>query len=171
MLAALGRGDQPAYFQLLLGSELHVAVRTPGWRQHAVTWSSGGLTYLPVFTSATALAVWAGRDAVTETLGYPELADGWPDRHWRLAVDPHLPIGMFLLIGDVPLGAAGVLRVPTMDDLTEPDDALGALLARASTEPASAEPAATEPAATRPATDDRATGGPSGAQGDQPRSR
>ncbi len=95
------------------------------------TFRGADRTWLAAFTSAAAMGEVAGHFRVV-TL--PELAAGWPDPHWGLAVNPGLPVCFYLEPGTVARLAVPTLRetmalapeagVPIMQKLLRPYDIL-----------------------------------------------
>ncbi len=116
LLQALTSGDVAAATTLLRGAELALPLTAaafagaepPRWP----TATAAGRTWITAYTSLEAMHI--GTDNVAEHArisSLPELAAGWPDHTWGLAIDPGLPI-------QVPLDAAGLARVaaPTLLD-------------------------------------------------------
>ncbi|WP_213451517.1 SseB family protein [Rhizomonospora bruguierae] len=117
MQIALREGDQERYFQILARTELFLPVsadalagRAPaGWG----TWSTGGRTHVLAFTSNEALdACLTEHGGAARRVPYPELAAGWPNLEWWLAVNPGLPIEGYLPAWFVAQLARGDVRLP-----------------------------------------------------------
>ena len=123
-LAALSAaGDQVTCLQLLRGAEFALPIteaaaegrELPAW----TTAPGPDRTWLLAYTSVEAMTG-ASRGAVTRArvLGFAELAAGWPDPRWGLAVDAGRPTPFFLESGTVARLAAPTL---VEDRLREPD--------------------------------------------------
>jgi hypothetical protein len=117
MRNALREGDQERYFRILAQAELYLPVsadalagRAPaGWG----TWSTGGRTHVLAFTSNEALdACLAEHGGSARQVPYHELAAGWPNLEWWLAVNPGLPIEGYLPAWFVAQLARGDVRLP-----------------------------------------------------------
>ncbi|MEO3747045.1 SseB family protein [Plantactinospora sp. B5E13] len=117
MRDALRAGDQELYFRMLARTELLLPVsadalagRAPmGWG----TWTTGGRTHVLAFTSATSLQTCLAESAGSfRRLAYPELAGGWPNPEWWLAVNPGLPIEGYLPAWFVSQLGRGDVRLP-----------------------------------------------------------
>ena len=102
MRDALRANDQELYFRLLARTDLLLPVsrrRAPGQRPAGWgTWTTGGRTHVLAFTSAAALRACLGEHAGGNRRDRPitELAVGWPNHEWWLAVNPGLPIEGYL---------------------------------------------------------------------------
>jgi hypothetical protein len=117
MRDALRAGDQEQYFRILSRTELLLPVsadalagRAPmGWG----TWTTSGRTHVLAFTSSEALqACLAEHAGSARKLPYHELAAGWPNLEWWLAVNPGLPIEGYLPAWFVAQLARGDVRLP-----------------------------------------------------------
>jgi hypothetical protein len=132
---AHARGDLATCFALLrtaalacpVSDEAAAGERPVAWP----TFSEGERTWMVAFTSPEAMGEVARHFRVV-TL--PELAAGWPDPHWGLAVNPGLPVCFYLEPGTVARLAVPTLRedmvlepdsgVPIMQKLLRPYDVL-----------------------------------------------
>ncbi|GAB3964933.1 SseB family protein [Plantactinospora veratri] len=117
MRDALRAGDQELYFRILARTDLLLPVsaealagRAPmGWG----TWTTGGRTHVLAFTSTAALRACLAENAgSTRRAAYPELAAGWPNPEWWLAVNPGLPIEGYLPAWFVSQLSRGDVRLP-----------------------------------------------------------
>ncbi|MEU1808382.1 SseB family protein [Micromonospora aurantiaca (nom. illeg.)] len=112
MRDALRAQDQQRYFRALTRVDLLLPVAngpTAGWG----TWTSGGRTHVLAFTSVAALRASLGENAgPTRRVPYPDLAAGWPNPEWWLAVDPGLPIEGYLPAWYVAQLSRGDVRLP-----------------------------------------------------------
>ncbi|WP_439428018.1 SseB family protein [Micromonospora sp. LA-10] len=112
MRDALRAQDQQQYFRVLTRVDLFLPVAgssAGGWG----TWTSGGRTHVLAFTSAAALRASLGENAGTaRRVPYPELAAGWPNPEWWLAVNPGLPIEGYLPAWYVAQLSRGDIRLP-----------------------------------------------------------
>ncbi|MEV5693188.1 SseB family protein [Micromonospora globbae] len=116
MRDALRAHDQERYFRILARTDLLLPVAQPtagqaptGWG----TWTSGGRTHVLAFTSATALRACLGESAGGHRrTPYAELAAGWPNPEWWLAVNPGLPIEGYLPAWYVAQLSRGDVRLP-----------------------------------------------------------
>ncbi|RIV36182.1 SseB family protein [Micromonospora radicis] len=117
MRDALRGNDQQLYFRILSSVELLLPISAPavvgqapvGWG----TWTTGGRTHVLAFTSAEALRACLGDHAgPTRRLGYAELAAGWPNHEWWLAVNPGLPVEGYLPAWYVSQLSRGDVRLP-----------------------------------------------------------
>ncbi|MDG4795342.1 SseB family protein [Micromonospora sp. WMMD1082] len=114
---ALRGSDQQLYFRILASIELLLPVsaqaaagRAPvGWG----TWTTGGRTHVLAFTSAEAMRACLGEHAgPSRRTGYAELAAGWPNHEWWLAVNPGLPVEGYLPAWYVSQLSRGDVRLP-----------------------------------------------------------
>ncbi|MEQ4303776.1 SseB family protein [Plantactinospora sp. B6F1] len=117
MRDALRAGDQELYFRILARTDLLLPVsaealagRAPmGWG----TWTTGGRTHVLAFTSTAALRACLAENAgSTRRAPYPDLAAGWPNPEWWLAVNPGLPIEGYLPAWFVSQLSRGDVRLP-----------------------------------------------------------
>ncbi|WP_431878692.1 SseB family protein [Micromonospora marina] len=112
MRDALRAQDQQQYFRALTRVDLLLPVAsgpTAGWG----TWTSGGRTHVLAFTSVAALRTSLGENAgPTRRVAYPDLAAGWPNPEWWLAVNPGLPIEGYLPAWYVAQLSRGDVRLP-----------------------------------------------------------
>ncbi|WP_243726278.1 SseB family protein, partial [Actinomadura rubrisoli] len=93
-------GDHTTYFELLASADLVLpatgrAVEDP---DHAElpTITIGTGTYVTVFTSPGALARTGDHPGLYRRTSFAQLASGWPDPAWQLAVNPGLPSEVLL---------------------------------------------------------------------------
>ncbi|WP_233579585.1 SseB family protein [Verrucosispora sp. FIM060022] len=114
---ALRSSDQQLYFRILSSIELllpiavsAVAGSAPvGWG----TWTTGGRTHVLAFTSVEAMRACLGEHGGSaRRTGYAELATGWPNHEWWLAVNPGLPIEGYLPAWYVTQLSRGDVRLP-----------------------------------------------------------
>ncbi|WBB65411.1 SseB family protein [Micromonospora sp. WMMD812] len=115
MRDALRAGDQELYFRILARTELLLPVSAQpssgqaGWG----TWTTGGRTHVLAFTSSAALRACLGDNAgATRRIPYAELAAGWPNPEWWLAVNPGLPVEGYLPAWFVTQLSRGDVRLP-----------------------------------------------------------
>ncbi|MFI6134175.1 SseB family protein [Micromonospora sp. NPDC051141] len=112
MRDALRAQDQQQYFRVLTHVDLVLPIAggpTAGWG----TWTSEGRTHVLAFTSVAALRASLGENAgATRLVAYPDLAAGWPNQEWWLAVNPGLPIEGYLPAWYVAQLARGDVRLP-----------------------------------------------------------
>ncbi|MBU8858402.1 MULTISPECIES: SseB family protein [unclassified Micromonospora] len=112
MRDALRAQDQQQYFRALTRVDLLLPVAsgpTAGWG----TWTSGGRTHVLAFTSVAALRASLGENGgPTRRVAYPDLAAGWPNPEWWLAVNPGLPIEGYLPSWYVAQLSRGDVRLP-----------------------------------------------------------
>jgi hypothetical protein len=117
MRDALANDDQELYFRILARVELllpvssdAIAGRAPmGWG----TWTAGERTHVLAFTSSEAMhACLAEHAGSARRIPFHELAAGWPDLEWWLAVNPGLPIEGYLPAWFVSQLARGDARLP-----------------------------------------------------------
>jgi hypothetical protein len=116
MRDALRAGDQVTYLRLLAEGDLVVPVAPEAAAGRApVVWPTtqrNDQTLLLAYTSVPAmLASTRGAATTYRAIGFPELAAGWPNPHWWLAVNPGLPIEGFLPAGLVAQLASGTMPV------------------------------------------------------------
>ncbi|WP_254876698.1 SseB family protein [Verrucosispora sp. NA02020] len=117
MRDALRGNDQQLYFRILSRVELLLPISAQpvpgqvpaGWG----TWTTGGRTHVLAFTSAEAMRSCLGDHAgPSRRSGYAELAAGWPNHEWWLAVNPGLPIEGYLPAWFVSQLSRGDVRLP-----------------------------------------------------------
>ncbi|WP_405428129.1 SseB family protein [Micromonospora sp. NBC_00617] len=117
MRDALRANDQELYFRLLSRTDLLLPVSTPapsgqssaGWG----TWTTGGRTHVLAFTSAAAMRACLGEHAGTNRrVPFTDLALGWPNHEWWLAVNPGLPVEGYLPAWFVSQLSRGDVRLP-----------------------------------------------------------
>ncbi|MEU9510479.1 SseB family protein [Micromonospora sp. NPDC048170] len=117
MRDALRANDQQLYFRVLARTELLLPVSAEalagtapvGWG----TWSTGGRTHVLAFTSGAAVHACLGENgSAVRRSTYADLADGWPNHEWWLAVNPGLPIEGYLPAWFVAQLSRGDVRLP-----------------------------------------------------------
>ncbi|MFC4020998.1 SseB family protein [Micromonospora sp. GCM10011542] len=117
MRDALHANDQELYFRVLARTDLLLPVSTPavagqpapGWG----TWTTGGRTHVLAFTSAAALRACLGDHAGTNRrVPFTDLAAGWPNHEWWLAVNPGLSVEGYLPAWFVSQLSRGDVRLP-----------------------------------------------------------
>ncbi|MBM7492057.1 uncharacterized protein YjbI with pentapeptide repeats [Micromonospora luteifusca] len=117
MRDALRANDQELYFRLLSRSDLLLPVSAPaqpgqapaGWG----TWTTGGRTHVLAFTSAAALRACLGEHpGSNRRIPFADLAVGWPNQEWWLAVNPGLPVEGYLPAWFVSQLSRGDVRLP-----------------------------------------------------------
>ncbi|MEU3452474.1 SseB family protein [Micromonospora sp. NPDC006766] len=117
MRDALRAQDQQLYFRVLTRVDLllPVAAESPAGRAPVGwgTWTTGGRTHILAFSSVTALRACLGDHAgPTRRVPYADLAAGWPNQEWWLAVNPGLPIEGYLPAWFVAQLSRGDVRLP-----------------------------------------------------------
>ncbi|MGC4853706.1 hypothetical protein ACLQ24_09950, partial [Micromonospora sp. DT4] len=116
MRDALRANDQELYFRLLSRTDLLLPVSTPAPSGQAAgwgTWTTGGRTHVLAFTSASALRACLGEHAGTNRrVPFTDLALGWPNHEWWLAVNPGLPVEGYLPSWFVSQLSRGDVRLP-----------------------------------------------------------
>jgi hypothetical protein len=116
MRDALRANDQELYFRLLSRTDLLLPVSTPAPSGQAAgwgTWTTGGRTHVLAFTSASALRACLGEHAgTTRRVPFADLALGWPNHEWWLAVNPGLPVEGYLPSWFVSQLSRGDVRLP-----------------------------------------------------------
>ena len=117
MRDALRANDQELYFRLLSRTDLLLPVAAPtqpgqpaaGWG----TWTTGGRTHVLAFTSAAALRACLGdHPGSNRRVPFTDLAVGWPNHEWWLAVNPGLPVEGYLPAWFVAQLSRGDVRLP-----------------------------------------------------------
>ncbi|TDC31571.1 hypothetical protein E1211_22365 [Micromonospora sp. 15K316] len=114
MRDALRANDQERYFRILARTDLLLPTTQPaagpsGWG----TWTSGGRTHVLAFTSATALRACVGDNAgANRRIAFADLAAGWPNPEWWLAINPGLPVEGYLPAWYVAQLSRGEVRLP-----------------------------------------------------------
>ncbi|SCE83780.1 SseB protein N-terminal domain-containing protein [Micromonospora coriariae] len=117
MRDALRANDQELYFRLLSRTDLLLPVSAPaapgqappGWG----TWTTGGRTHVLAFTSTAALRTCLGEHSGSNRrVPFTELAVGWPNHEWWLAVNPGLPVEGYLPAWFVAQLSRGDVRLP-----------------------------------------------------------
>lgn len=98
---AKANGDNTTYFRLLASADLVLPASAPAVedpdRAEFPTISIGSGTYVTVFTSPGALARTGDRrPGLYRRTSFAQLASGWPDRTWRLAINWGLPSEVLL---------------------------------------------------------------------------
>ncbi|SCG59393.1 SseB protein N-terminal domain-containing protein [Micromonospora humi] len=112
MRDALHAQDQQQYFRVLTHVDLVLPVAGGSGAEWG-TWTSGGRTHVLAFTSVAALRASLGENAgATRRLPFADLAAGWPDQEWWLAVNPGLPVEGYLPAWYVAQLARGDVRLP-----------------------------------------------------------
>ncbi|MEU0547892.1 SseB family protein [Micromonospora sp. NPDC005979] len=116
MRDALRANDQELYFRLLSRTDLLLPVSAPASSGQAAgwgTWTTGGRTHVLAFTSSTALRACLGEHAGTHRrVPFADLALGWPNHEWWLAVNPGLPVEGYLPSWFVSQLSRGDVRLP-----------------------------------------------------------
>ncbi|WP_433536646.1 SseB family protein [Micromonospora sp. CA-249363] len=116
MREALRANDQELYFRLLSRTDLLLPVSAPASSGQAAgwgTWTTGGRTHVLAFTSAAALRACLGEHAGTHRrVPFADLALGWPNHEWWLAVNPGLPVEGYLPSWFVSQLSRGDVRLP-----------------------------------------------------------
>jgi hypothetical protein len=113
---AKANGDNTTYFRLLASADLVLpatasAVEDPD-RAEFPTITIGSGTYITVFTSPGALARAGERHpGLYRRVSFAQLASGWPDPAWRLAINWGLP-------SEVLLDSSAIGRLHTGQDVT-----------------------------------------------------
>ncbi|MFU8851697.1 SseB family protein [Micromonospora sp. SL1-18] len=114
MRDALSAQDQQLYFRILARVDLLLPVAAEGQNPAGWgTWTTGGRTHILAFTSVTALRACLGDNVgATRRIPYADLATGWPNHEWWLAVNPGLPIEGYLPAWFVAQLSRGDVRLP-----------------------------------------------------------
>lgn len=135
-------GDQDAVLSMLLTTELAFPITAAAFAgDETARWSivtAGERTWIVAYTSADSMQIGTGNamtHARASTLA--ELAAGWPDHNWGLAINPGLPVQVLLGPGTVarivapPLAEDRRIEVasgtPMVQKLLRPDDILAIL--------------------------------------------
>lgn len=115
LLAAYQDGQQAACLSLLREADLALPITAaaaagaerPAW----ATAADGERTWVMAFTSVEAMTLATGGAAThCRVASMTELAAGWPDLRWGLAINPGLPVSFLLESGTVAR-----LAVPTLE--------------------------------------------------------
>ncbi|WDZ86357.1 SseB family protein [Micromonospora cathayae] len=117
MRDALRANDQELYFRVLARTDLHLPVSAEALAGQAPmgwgTWTTGGRTHVLAFTSEAALRACLGDNGgSSRRSAYHDLAAGWPNHEWWLAVNPGLPIEGYLPAWFVSQLSRGDVRLP-----------------------------------------------------------
>ncbi|MER7164568.1 SseB family protein [Micromonospora sp. NPDC000207] len=117
MRDALRAQDQELYFRILARTDLLLPVSAQSLANRTAagwgTWTTGGRTHVLAFTSAAALRASLGENAgSSRRTAYADLASGWPNHEWWLAVNPGLPIEGYLPAWFVAQLSRGDVRLP-----------------------------------------------------------
>ncbi|MEU7910631.1 SseB family protein [Microbispora bryophytorum] len=117
--AAYDAGDLAVCLSMLRDTELALPAPPEGGAAWP-TITAPDRVWLPAYTSFEAMTAATGLSRARIT-SLAELAAGWPDPHWGLAVNPGLPVRFLLEPGTVAR-----LAVPTLaqDRMAEPEPAL-----------------------------------------------
>ncbi|MEU8326931.1 SseB family protein [Micromonospora sp. NPDC048839] len=137
LLAAAEAADRDAFLATLAGAPLLLPVSPEAAAGRApMAWPTGrhdGRTHVIAFTSPEAIAACLpGQSVSYRALSVQDLASGWPDDDWLLAVDAGLPIGVQVTAGELHVIAGPALEAE--QDLRdaiagqEPDALMAALL-------------------------------------------
>lgn len=111
MAEALDRGHPAAYFRALTAATLYLPQSQDGDLQRMLTCRSGQDTFLLTFTSPEAIRARLTGIVNSTAVRYTQLVTQWPNPAWRMAVDPGLPIEVYLAVDGVPQvldGAQGI---------------------------------------------------------------
>ncbi|WP_436522282.1 SseB family protein [Actinoplanes sp. HUAS TT8] len=121
LLAAGLADDRQMFFQVVASADLYLPQMSGlDGPQRFLTIHALGQVFLPVFTSARALAQQYGQAVDGYTLtNFAELSRKWPDPDWRLAINPGTPLDAYLSIESLMQAALGDLKVPTMHELVK----------------------------------------------------
>ncbi|WP_091653973.1 SseB family protein [Micromonospora pallida] len=117
MRDALRAHDQELYFRILARTDLLLPVSAEALAGQAPmgwgTWTTNGRTHVLAFTSEAALrACLGGSNGSSRRCAYHDLASGWPNHEWWLAVNPGLPIEGYLPAWFVSQLSRGDVRLP-----------------------------------------------------------
>jgi hypothetical protein len=113
LLTALTDTDQQRYFAVLAGAPLLMPAAGSADGPQLVVWSREQMRYVLVFTSLPALHSLglSGVELVRPTT-YAEMVGTLTGPGWGLAVDPHLPIGVWVPLEDVARAARAEIMLP-----------------------------------------------------------
>ncbi|TDC53192.1 SseB family protein, partial [Actinomadura sp. KC345] len=123
---AKANGDNTTYFRLLADADLVVPASAPAVedpdRAEFPTITVGRDTYVTVFTSPGALAHTGDRQpGLYRRTSFAQLASGWPDPAWRLAINWGLPSEVLLDSSVIPrLHGAPDATPPAEQDVSNP---------------------------------------------------
>ncbi|WP_285791771.1 SseB family protein [Micromonospora sp. NBRC 101691] len=117
MRDALRANDQELYFRILARTDLLLPVSAEALAGQAPmgwgTWTTNGRTHVLAFTSDVALRACLGANGgSSRRCAYHDLAAGWPNHEWWLAVNPGLPIEGYLPAWFVSQLSRGDVRLP-----------------------------------------------------------
>ncbi|BCL15249.1 SseB family protein [Micromonospora sagamiensis] len=117
MRDALRANDQELYFRILARTDLLLPISAEALAGQAPmgwgTWTTNGRTHVLAFTSDAALRACLGSTGgSSRRCAYHDLAAGWPNHEWWLAVNPGLPIEGYLPAWFVSQLSRGDVRLP-----------------------------------------------------------
>jgi hypothetical protein len=137
LLQALTTGDAPAVKALLRGAQLALPMTATAFAgEQPSAWptiTAAERTWIVAYTSMESMTAGTGQAVEHARISsLPELAAGWPDHDWGLAINPGLPIQVPLEAGALARIAAPSLledraaepgaRTPVMQKLLRPSD-------------------------------------------------